>query len=391
MRKKNICIVSEKQQILGIGGTETVSFLLKEELTKRGFNVWSAFFIACSQTTKADLLFPDANYYSKANKSFLIRMIIKHRIDIIIIQGECDNFLMDLCIEAKNATQVKLVCSYHFNPLMRIKVYDDYIERVLYRIRTFIRPLYKLYFEIRRQAFTSKTLKIIRKEFRKHDIEYIDAFVSLNKKYTEFFQNIYDKQYSEKFHTIPNPIILDNCQTTYDKENIILFVGRLTAQKRLDRLLYIWGSIHKQHPDWKLVIVGDGNYSIEYKILANRLKLGNVEFAGQQPSEEYFKKSKIICMTSSHEGLPMVLIEAQKHRCVPITYNSFESATDIVENMHNGILIKPFEQGEYAKSLNYLISNEDVLNRMASNGIVYVRRFDIKTIIKYWIKLFNAI
>lgn len=32
---KNICIVSECQQILGVGGTETVSYILKEELKKK--------------------------------------------------------------------------------------------------------------------------------------------------------------------------------------------------------------------------------------------------------------------------------------------------------------------------------------------------------------------
>lgn len=54
---KNICIVSECQQILGIGGTETVSFILKEELIKHGYNVWSFYLCPKADKTTYDIPF----------------------------------------------------------------------------------------------------------------------------------------------------------------------------------------------------------------------------------------------------------------------------------------------------------------------------------------------
>ena len=392
MKKPGICIISEKQQILGIGGTETVSYLLKEELKKNDYNVWSTFFIQETELEHNDLLLPDReDYHSFKNKSFFINKIIENEIKIVLLQGECDSFLMDICLEAKKATNIKLICAYHFNPLMRIKAYDDYVENLLNNSSSFIKPIYKLYFEIKRKSFRAKMQEIIKKEILKYDFENIDAFVSLNKNYTDFFKNICPTSHKNKFYTIENPIILDKQEDFHNKENVILFVGRLTFQKRLDRFLYVWQKIYKKNPLWSVVVVGDGNYANEYKKLTKNLQIKNISFVGQQPTEDYFKKSKVICMTSSYEGLPMVLIEAQKYGCVPISYDSFDAATNIIKHGHNGVLIKPFRQNEYKKAINDIISNEEIRKQMALNGIKYIEKFNIKTIIQHWIELFNKL
>ena len=153
--------------------------------------------------------------------------------------------------------------------------------------------------------------------------------------------------------------------------------------------MYIWHELQDEFPTWKLLIVGNGEHSQEYKDIANELQLTNIEFVGQQQSEEFFKRSKVICMTSSHEGLPMVLIEAQRFGCVPIAYDSFESAKEIVKNKYNGLLIKPFKIKEYKKALTSIMSNEELREQYARNGETFITRFDINQIIKKWITLFN--
>ena len=96
-------------------------------------------------------------------------------------------------------------------------------------------------------------------------------------------------------------------------------------------------------------------------------------------------------MTSSHEALPIVLIEAQKYDCVPIAYNSFESATDIIQDGHNGILVTPFNRREYVKALDSLIVNEERLAQLTKNGKEYIKKFDSRKVVKEWIKLFNKL
>ena len=391
---KNICIVSECQQILGVGGTETVSYLLKEELKKNGYFVWSAFFIPKTEITETDLLFPKGLDYicSSENETFLVNTVNEKHIDVIMLQGAISENILTLCTNAKRRTNAKLIYTNHFSPFMRVKDYDDYKERVLQNTKSPILAFIKnLYFEIKRRKHLNNSLKYTKEHFLQYNIQQIDAFVSLNDIHTQFLQTIYPKQFHDRFHTISNPICLEEKGEDIKKENIILFVGRLTFQKRLDRLLLIWKDLQDEYQDWKVIVVGDGEYANEYKIIAKQQQLKNIEFVGQQPSEKYFKKSKIICMTSSHESFGMVLIEGQMYGCTPILYNSFEAATDIVQNEHNGLLITPFKKKEYTKALRRLITNETLREKLATNSKESVRKFDITVIIKQWITLIETL
>lgn len=388
MYNKNICIVSDCQQVLGVGGTETVSYLLKQEFINNGYNVWSFYLNPKTFQTERDIEFPEKeDICSIENKRVFIETITKNHIEVIISQGAPYKDLLDLCIEAKKATKAKLIYCYHFNPLKASREYDDYKERFLQNRHFLLRPLYSFYFEIKRNSFINNDISF----FKKIEIGAIDTFVSLNKKFTDFLQTLYPQQFKERFHTIVNPIILDDCTQTTNKENIILFVGRLTYQKRLDRLLVIWKELQDEFKNWKVIIVGEGNYANEYKTLAKELQLRNVEFVGQQPSEEFYKRSKIVCMTSSHESFGMVLVEAQKFGCAPIAYNSFETATDIIENWHNGVLIEPYKKKELIAVLKKLMTDDDNIKRLADNGHEYIKKFDSKIIIKDWLNLIKSL
>ena len=276
---KNICIVSECQQILGVGGTETVSYLLKEELRKNGYNVWSAFFVPKAAIAENDLLFPKGldNICSDENERFLVSTAKKKHIDIIMLQGTINDGILTLCTNVKTRTKVKLIYTNHFSPFMRVKDYDDYKERVLQNTKNPILAFIKnLYFEIKRGKYLSKSLKYTKELFLQYNIQQIDAFVSLNEKHTQFLQTIYPKQFNDRFHTISNPICIEENEEGIKKENIILFVGRLTFQKRLDRLLLIWKDLQNEYPNWKVIVVGDGEYANEYKIIAKKLQLKNI-------------------------------------------------------------------------------------------------------------------
>ena len=97
-------------------------------------------------------------------------------------------------------------------------------------------------------------------------------------------------------------------------------------------------------------------------------------------------------MTSSYEGLPLVLSEAQNYNVFPILFNSFPSATDIIKNNINGVLIKPFDITSYIDNLQYLIENYDknsnIYNLELQNN---ANRFSINTIGNQWLHLFKKI
>ena len=390
--KRNICLVNVYQPVLGIGGIETVSNLLKKAFKDNDYNVWNLFIFEMGPKDEYDIQITNQKQvYSKENINFLLDIIKRHKIDIILLNGGWHNDLLNLCVKAKENTNVKLILTSHCHPLVRAKEYEDFKDRVLQHTHNPMLKVAKtILLEIKKRIYIKVHEKKTKDFYSKYDLKNIDAFVTLSKDYTKYFKSIFPTYFKDSIYTIPNPITLEPTHSV-NKENIILFVGRMTMQKRLDRLLYIWQKIYKKHSEWKVVAVGDGEYIEEYKKIAKNLKLKNVEFVGQQPSEEYFKKSKIVCMTSSHEGLPMVLIEAQKYGCIPIAYNSYESAKDIIRDNYNGLLIHPFKQNEYKVALESLMVNKERREILAHNGRDYIKRFEITNVVKQWINLFDRI
>ena len=115
----------------------------------------------------------------------------------------------------------------------------------------------------------------------------------------------------------------------------------------------------------------------------------NINFVGLTNPQEYYDRAAILCMTSSTEGWGMVLVEAQSNGVVPVAYNSFASATDIINDGENGFLVKAFDEDVYVEKLLLLMSDEDKRSVMAEKAIVSVERFDYRNIADKWIDLFE--
>lgn len=121
--------------------------------------------------------------------------------------------------------------------------------------------------------------------------------------------------------------------------------------------------------------------------LSERLSLERIEFTGFKDPVPYYKESSIFCMTSNHEGFPMVLTEAMQYGCVPVAFDSFESIHEIIEDGMNGFLVKPFDMDKYADMVLRLVDNfkvDYVMNVMNS-----MERLMPENVVKLWISLFN--
>ena len=98
---------------------------------------------------------------------------------------------------------------------------------------------------------------------------------------------------------------------------IVLVVSRLAREKRVDRAIDVFARLHKQHPDFGLIIVGVGpelenlqlktkNYQLETAIL----------FAGwQNDLVSYYKGADALLVTSDYEGYGMQIVEALASGC----------------------------------------------------------------------------
>lgn len=197
---------------------------------------------------------------------------------------------------------------------------------------------------------------------------------------------------ADKLYVLPNSVqAVDHI--VWKKQPTILFVGRLSERdKRVDRLLRIWALVQDNLPEWRLRIVGDGPQRQALQVMAEQLHLQRTTFEGfTNHVQPYYDEASLLCMTSSFEGWPLVLAEAQANAVVPIVFNSFDAASEMIASPDEGVLVAPFNEQEYACQLMALVQDEDRLQRMQKAVVSKAGTYTIGRTAQAWIQLLNRI
>lgn len=226
------------------------------------------------------------------------------------------------------------------------------------------------------------------RRFYRQQIERGDWYVVLDEAYKkELESKLYKGKPQSKIRVIPNPLT-HNILPTPKKEKQVLFIGRLTAEpKRVDRLLRIWSSIEELVPAWSLQIVGDGEERDHLERTSALLGLKNVVFRGFQEPTPFYQSASILCLTSTYEGSPMVIPEAQSFGVVPLVFGSVESMYSLIDDDMNGIILPPFDENAFAEELLKLIKDPMRWAYMSENAVSKVKELTVERIGQEWLDL----
>jgi len=195
-----------------------------------------------------------------------------------------------------------------------------------------------------------------------------------------------------KLWVLPNSI-KPAPQMVWNKSKVVIYVGRLTHRdKRVDRLLRIWQQAQPQMPGWQLKIVGDGKAAPALKSLASSLGLACCSFEGYSTHvNDYYNEASILCLTSSFEGWPMCIAEAQARGVVPIVFNSFAGAADLIATADEGILVTPYDEDSFSHQLTKLALDDLRMERMRRAVALKATSYSIARSGKVWEAMFSHI
>lgn len=103
----------------------------------------------------------------------------------------------------------------------------------------------------------------------------------------------------------------------------ILAVGRFVEEKRFDKLIDAYKNL--QNKDFKLVIAGDADHESPYSIKLKEMATKNgVILTGMIKGEklaELYAHANLFVLPSSHEGLPITLLEAMSYELKVLASN----------------------------------------------------------------------
>lgn len=143
-------------------------------------------------------------------------------------------------------------------------------------------------------------------------------------------------------------------------------------------------------PDWKWIIVGEGNlrHEISREIEKRNLQ-GKLILAGEQNPFEYYCNSEFLVAVSRYEGMPLVLLEALNCYCPVIAFDCKHGPADIVKNDINGYLVEAENFSELESQIKKLMRTPDECRNLSKNASDSVIDFSIKTFIEKWEQIIN--
>ncbi len=183
-----------------------------------------------------------------------------------------------------------------------------------------------------------------------------------------------------------------------NRTKTIVSVGRLDDNKNQKILIRAFGRLMDKYPDYKLVIIGDGECRTEYEREAEKTsEPSRIEFTGNINSVAgKISDARIFALTSKEEGLPNALIEAMALGLVAISTDCpCGGPADIISDGNNGILISVGTDEEMedrlASVLDKVMSDELLARKLSENALSVREKYSPARINALWKDYFEKV
>lgn len=151
------------------------------------------------------------------------------------------------------------------------------------------------------------------------------------------------------------------------KAPVILFVGRITAEKGVREMLAAYGRLKTAGSKAHLIVVGEFDDEGGLPGIIRREELAvfeDVHVVGYTSSpESYMAIADVLCLPSYREGFGTVVIEAAAMG-LPTVGAKIYGLTDAVIEGVSGLLVPPFDVAALEAALHRLLIDEDLRKTM---------------------------
>lgn len=175
---------------------------------------------------------------------------------------------------------------------------------------------------------------------------------------------------SDKLRVVYNPCPIISNTGHFSKRNTILFSGTLYEGKGYKDLIRAFAMIAHQHPDWKIVLAGNGEVEQARSLATNLGIINQVELLGWVSGEakhKVFCEAKALCLPSYAEGFPMAVLDAWAYG-LPVITTPVGGVPDVAINDDNMLLFDPGDVDKMAECLDRMISDDELRAKLSAES-----------------------
>lgn len=174
------------------------------------------------------------------------------------------------------------------------------------------------------------------------------------------------------------------------EKRIILYVGRISFEKRLDVLLSAFKKISEKRDDVFLLIAGGGPYLDDYTKLAQAMGLQNIAFAGFVPDENlssYYAAADLFVSASDTETFGLTFVEAMFFGLPVVGVNRLGASDVITQKV--GLLAEPSNSTDLARCISLVLDHKKLFDEFKKNAKKEAQKYSIENTVRSFMKIYK--
>jgi GalNAc-alpha-(1->4)-GalNAc-alpha-(1->3)-diNAcBac-PP-undecaprenol alpha-1,4-N-acetyl-D-galactosaminyltransferase len=193
-------------------------------------------------------------------------------------------------------------------------------------------------------------------------------------------------------HGYKNLSVIPNCVwNTPDIQcdspsNCVLAIGRLNKQKGFEVLIRSFARLAPMFPDWKLLILGEGEERNSLEDLITSLAMNTyVKLMGWvgEPTK-YLLTAAIYAQPSRYEGFPNALLEAMA--CGLPAISTHQAAYMLIKDGVNGLLVSADDVDQLTSALKRLMESPELRTNVGRNALKVLETYGQERVMDLWDK-----
>lgn len=192
---------------------------------------------------------------------------------------------------------------------------------------------------------------------------------------------------SENLQLLKNRLHID------DDEKILLFVGRISKIKRIEKIVDISSRLFQEGFKIKTLIVGDGPYKKEIEDYSKKID-SKVLFCGWVEAKNlplFYSLANLVVLPSLSEGLPNILLEAGAAKKPSVAFN-INGTSDIILHGRTGFLASRDIEEQFYLYCKRILSDSMLEIKMGNEAFLHIQEnFSWKKIIPKYETVYNQL
>ena len=238
---------------------------------------------------------------------------------------------------------------------------------------------------------------VVWETLRRHAYGHLHTVVALTHECAHWLER---HSHARRVPVIPNPVVwplsqhaplVNPAMSCAPGRQILLGVGRLSEEKNFTTLIAIFARLAPLHPDWDLVILGEGaqraalSAQVQAGGFGQRVFLpGSVGNVG-----DWYARASLYAMSSHFEGFPNTLVEAMAYGVPAVSFDCDTGPRDIIRHGIDGMLVAPGDVEGMASALDTLMRDSRARARFAQRAVDARERFSMEKISRMWETVFT--